>query len=207
MRNITVIFFISLFIISCKSGKITTTETKPTETIVFGKLTINSEKEINYKDIWIHFNERLSANNIARLDENGYFFAKLPVGHNNIAMLIYGKKNKNIPKDYVSIDVADNNTVYYIGDVFIDWKPSNKDRGAILASAFGGVAGALISANTNGEQLPVKITTTDSTIEYFKEQYPNNQKKIKTELIKIDFSHKQKTKEKAKYENTTDFIY
>lgn len=186
MKNSIAIFILSVFLLSCKSGKITTTDTKPTETIVFGKLTINSEKEINYKDIWIHFNERLWGKNIARLDENGYFFAKLPIGHNNIAMLVYGRKNKNIPKDYVSIDVEDSNVVYYIGDVFIDWKPSNKDRGATLAGALGGVAGALIAANADGEQLPVKIIATDSTIQHFKEQYQENKKDIETQLMKLD---------------------
>lgn len=183
MKNTIFVLIATLLLLSCKSGRIATTETKPTETIIFGKLTINSEKEINYKDIWIHFNERLWGKNITRLDEKGYFSVKLPLGHNDIAMLVYGRKNKNIPKDYVSIDVEDSNTIYYVGDIVIGWKPSNKDRGNQWAGALGGITGALVSANAKGDELPVKVTESNSTIQYFEQKFPENKKKIKTQLV------------------------
>lgn len=186
MRKIFVLFILSLCLFSCKSGKLTTTETKPTETIIFGKLTINSEKEIKYKDIWIHFNERLWGKNITRLDENGCFSAKLPLGHNNVAMLVYGKKNKNVPKDYISIDVENTDNIYYIGDIHIDWKPTNKDQAGAMAGLFGGIAGSVIAANQNGEQLPVNVIESAATIEMFKQQFPANLKEIKTKLVIVN---------------------
>ena len=183
MKKLFYVFGIFVFF-SCGSGRIVTTETKPTETIVFGKLTIKSSTPIENKKVLIHFNERLWAKNAVWLDENGIFYLKMPLGSNFLALVEYREGNfyKNIPDNYISIDVPLSDKIYYIGDIDLDWTPSKSDK----RQNTGGIVVALSEANKKGEKIEVVVNSSDKTIAYFKQLFSNNTKEIVTQLIKIE---------------------
>lgn len=169
---------------ACGTGRIITTDTKPTETIVFGKLTIESSKELVNNKILMHFNERLWGKNAVWLDENGFFYMRMPLGDNFIALLEYREKMgffKNIPDNYVSINVPSSDIVYYIGDISFTWTPSKTDQ-----RQSGGALGVVIEANEKGEKILVTVKETDSTIDYFKQKFPDNKKLIVKQLATVD---------------------
>lgn len=168
---------------ACGTGRIMTTDTKSTETIVFGKLTIESSKPLINNKILIHFNERLWGKNAVWLDENGFFYTKLPLGNNFIALLEYRDKMgfyKNIPDNYVSINLPSSDTVYYIGDINFTWTPSKTDQ-----RQSGGALGVVIEANEKGEKILVTVKETDSTRNYFKQKFPDNKKQILKKLATV----------------------
>lgn len=176
---------LTIFIAGCGSGRITTTTgTKPTETIVFGKLNIESDNQLENKKILLHFNERLWGKFAVWPDEEGYFYMKLPLGNNHIALLEYRDGigfYKNIPENYVSIDLTESNSVYYIGDISFDWTPKEEDR-----RRQNGATGAVIEASQEGNKVPVVVSNNQKTINYFVQKFPENKKEILTELIKIE---------------------
>ncbi|MDR0581765.1 MAG: hypothetical protein LBG31_02260 [Prevotellaceae bacterium] len=175
---------LSIFcLFSCGSGRIVTTETKPTETIIFGKFTINSKTPLKNKKVLIHFNERLWGKNAVWLDDNGYFYLKIPLGKNFIALVEYREGMgfyKNIPDNYATFDLSQNDKIYYIGDIELEWTPSKQDK-----RKAGGVVGAISEANKKGEKAGITIRDSKETIDYFKQLFPDNTKEIITQLTDI----------------------
>ena len=45
---------------------------------------------------------------------------KMPVGKHFIALLQYNGFHKNIPDNYLTIDIKENK-IYYIGDIVLNW--------------------------------------------------------------------------------------
>lgn len=174
-------FLLSIFILSsCSSGKITTTETKPTHAIIFGRLNIYKDKSIKTQDIWVHFNERNWGKTVARLDEKGYFTAKIPLGKNHIAMLAYGNKYHNLPKDCITINIENSETIYYIGDLYINWSPNHGNE-----RIYSGVIGYLAENSKDGNCIAADVKSSELTIKYFKSLFPENTKEIEVKLVII----------------------
>ena len=131
----------------------------------------------------IHFNERLWAKNAVWLDENGMFYLRMPLGSNFLALVEYkGGYYKNIPDNYISINVPLSDKIYYIGNIDLYWTPSKPDK----RQNTGGVIGALREAKKEGEKMEVVVNSSDKSIDYFKQLFPNNAKDIVTQLIKIE---------------------
>jgi hypothetical protein len=183
MRKVISIILI-LTSLSCGTGRIITTETKRNETIVFGKLTIESSKALKNNKILMHFNERMWAKNAVWLDDSGYFYMKMPVGKNFIALLEYREGmgfHKNIPDNYVTINVPLTDKVYYIGDINFIWTPTDADR-----QKGGGAMGAIIEAKKEGKKILVTTKESETTINYFKQKFPNNTKEIITQTASVN---------------------
>jgi hypothetical protein len=170
---------------SCNTKRLTTTDTNANETIVFGRLDIVSEKPLTNRKILLHFNERLWAKNAVRLDENGYFYMKIPLGKNFIATIEYLESRgyyKNIPNNYLSVEAPSPDNVYYIGDIQITWTPVKSDLRTMTLS----IAGTIAESLEKGEQLSVTVKQSDATIDYFKQKFPDNKKEIKTNPVTIN---------------------
>jgi hypothetical protein len=179
-----VFFAILIVMTSCGTGRIATTETKANETIVFGKLDIVSEKPLETKRILMHFNERLWAKNAVWLDEHGYFYMKMPLGKNFIAMLEYREGSgyyKNISDNYLFINVLSAENVYYIGDIHITRTPYKSDQMKNV-----GVVVVIAESKEKGEKLPLIVEKSDATIDYFNQKFPDNKKEIMLSLVTID---------------------
>ncbi|NDV69713.1 hypothetical protein [Dysgonomonas sp. 25] len=184
---------IILFFGSCASGKIKTTDTKTDEVFIFGKLSINEEEARSYEKVFLYFNTPDGLDSEAkkiRVDSTGFFSKKLPKGEYFISVLGYGKKTKKIAKGYIVINTMETTNCLYIGDIFIDWKPTFRNN-QYLATAAGGVIGYAFIAYEDGEALPAKVINSDTTIQYFKGQYPSNTKEIETQLAVINETKKK----------------
>ncbi|PXV65924.1 hypothetical protein CLV62_10697 [Dysgonomonas alginatilytica] len=180
MRYIIVCLFSFFLLNSCSSGKITTTETTPTHAIVFGRLNIYKDKSIKTQDIWIHFNERNWGKTVARLDEEGYFAVKVPIGKNHITMLDYGNKYHNLPKDCITINIENSEIVYYIGNIYINWSPNHGNE-----RVHSGIIGHLAENSRDGNCIAADVKSTEFTVKRFKRLFPENEKEIEVKLITI----------------------
>jgi len=191
MRNVIIILF-ALFTAGCSTGRITTTEdTKPDETIVFGKLIINTNRS-DATQIGIYFNERLLGKYLVVLDSSGYFYTKLRLGENFVAMLDYWVSGvahyyKNFAYDHVAINLTEAEKVYYIGDISVEWTPNNKDiRTSGMGGAIGGMATAVNESKKVDGYLPVSVVINDETIKYFNRLFPENKKEIITKPVTVN---------------------
>jgi len=185
MKNIIFSLLVIFLFVSCGSGRIKTTETNMNEAIVFGRFVIKSDADyIKKADVRLHFNERLMAKNYVRLDENGYFYMKLPLGHNFLALVEYQNKGffyKNITKDYASVTISDPNLIYYIGDIILNWNISNEDK-----RSSGGTVGAIQESKKIDEDFSIIVSQTEETVKYFNQLFPDNNKRIVNSLLFIE---------------------
>ena len=129
----------------------------------------------------MHFNERLWGKYAVWLDDSGYFYTKLPLGKNFIALLEYREGAglfKNIPDNSVSIDLSLPDVVHYIGDISFQWSPSAADK-----RMNGGAVGVIAEGRKKGAEIPVSITASPATVSYFRRKFPDNKKDIITTLM------------------------
>lgn len=169
--------FLCLYLFSCGTGRVKTLETKSTEVIVFGRVMINHNFDESEKTR-LHFNERLLGKNTVIPDKNGYFYMKLPLGHNFLALIqSFGKKAylKNISDNYISIDLNDSNVIYYLGDININWNVDEKDK---PKNNTGGLISAIQEANEKGERPIVEVVESTESLDYLQQLFPDNNKPI-----------------------------
>lgn len=191
MRNY-ILYLICFFVISCGTGRITSLDTKPTEAIVFGKISIENTagKSLESDKLRLHFNERLWGKNTVVIDKNGYFYMKLPIGHNFLAMVeSFGKDNytKNIYNDYLSLDLVSNDTVYYLGDIKIIWDIEKDDKYKYNGGgAAGGALSAIQNSKKEGGKPTVEIIESEETISYFRRLFPDSSPTIKYKALNIN---------------------
>lgn len=184
MRKLTYFAFLICILIitgSCGSNKMISTQTKSDEAIIFGKITFTGKDSFDSSKILLHFNERLWGKYAVWVDENNYFYIKLPLGENHLALLEYTKGSgfyKNIPNGYLSFNLSDPNKIYYIGDIIINWTLSDKDR-----RKQGGAIGVIDEARKKGDFFPVEISASEASIDHFKKKFPENEKEIVTQLL------------------------
>jgi|GEM_PF-6842948 len=183
-RVIFLVVIVLCILTSCGSGKLTTTETKPTEAFVFGRLLLARDNTIHSKNVSFDFGK----NGYIKLDEKGFFCAKLPLGENNIVRLGYKNKTKKLPKEYLSFNLANPNCVYYLGDIRILWSPQGKDQSSYLSFGFGLIGAAAdigIDALKKSEYIPVEMNHRDETVEYFLKLFPDNRKEIRDIVVTV----------------------
>ncbi len=175
---------ILLMLAICSWAPVGAKKPKPEKAIVCGRLFVNSDKPVKIYKFSLHFNNRRGNHGTGLLTESGYFSLDLPCTKNAITIIEYFKKGsffKNIPEDYLTFDIADNTKIYYIGDITIDWTPHAAD-----ARTQNGIIGAIAESKEEGEKLPVKVTSSQESIDHFKERYKNHPElQIVTELLHI----------------------
>lgn len=167
------------FLIGCSSGQLKTTELKDEEAIILARVFINNKGE-RIKTKWnFLWDERLWGKNAVWIESNGYVFMKLPKGKHFISLLQYNQYRKNIPDNYLSLDL-EANKIYYIGDLTFNWDISKED---ISRS---GVIGAVSDAAKYEAKIQVDlIDNYENTVKEFNEKYGNS-KIIEKQLIKIE---------------------
>lgn len=193
MRKILNAFIIvvCLFFASCATGRITTLDRQSNEAIILAKIQIkNGDTFIGNK--WsLLLDERVWGKWAVKPDENNYIYMKVPVGEHFVAMLQYNRFHKNIPDNYLTIDVMDNG-IYYIGDIVINWTidpntdgASSAAVGGVLGGALGAVIGAVADSKRAGDYLKVDIIDNfDETTSYLATKFLYDQK-INKSLLKV----------------------
>lgn len=166
-------------LIGCSSGQLKTTELKDDETIIVAKAFINNNGEkvqTKWNFLW---DERLWGKNAIWVEKDGFISMKLAKGKHFISLLQYNQYRKNIPDNYLTVELEPNK-IYYIGDITFNWNISNDD----VANT--GVIGALSDAEKNESKIQVELTDNyENTVKEFNEKYGNS-KLVEKQLIRIE---------------------
>ena len=171
------IILISGFFISCSSGQLKTTEISDDEAIIIGRAFIQNDSEKINKKWNILWNERLWGKNAVWIEKDGYVFMKLPKGKHFISLLQYNEYRKNIPDNYLTVNL-EAGKIYYIGDLTFNWNISKSD----ISNT--GIVGAVSDAGKKEDLIQVDVTDNyETTVKSFNEIYGNT-KPIEKQLIK-----------------------
>lgn len=166
-------------LIGCASGQLKTTELKTDEAIIVAKAFINNNGEriqTKWNFLW---NERLWGKNAVWVEKDGFVSMKLPKGKYFISLLQYNQYRKNIPDNYLTVELEPNK-IYYIGDLTFNWNISKDD----VANT--GVVSAISDAKKNEPKIQVDLTDNyENTVKEFNEKYGNS-KPVEKKLIRIE---------------------
>ena len=184
MKRILMILAILLTFISinCNAGRIKNLNRKPNEAIIIAKIQIkNGDSFLSNKWNFL-LNERLLAKWSVWPDDQNYIYMKVPIKKNFMALLQYDGYSKNIPDNYLTIDIKESK-IYYVGDIVIHWTiDQKKDR----ANYSGGVIGAIAESEKKGDFLDVDVIDYyNETTSYFNSKFQNTEL-IEKELLKMN---------------------
>jgi len=184
MKRILTILVISLSFIAlnCSAGRMKNLNRKPNEAIIIAKIQIkNGDTFLSNKWNFL-LNERLFAKWSVWPDDQNYVYMKVPIRKNFIALLQYDGYSKNIPDNYLTIDIKESK-IYYIGDIVIHWTiDPKKDR----ANYSGGVIGSISESQKKGSLLDIDIIDNyKETTLYFNSKFQNSEL-IEKELLKTN---------------------
>ncbi|MDP4239463.1 MAG: hypothetical protein Q8904_08350 [Bacteroidota bacterium] len=184
MKRILTILAITLAFVStnCSAARIKNLNRKPNEAIIIAKIQIkNGESFLNNKWNFL-LNERLFAKWSVWPDDQNYIYMKVPIRKNFMALLQYDGYSKNIPDNYLTIDIKESK-IYYIGDIVIHWTiDPKKDR----ANFSGGAIGAIAESQKKGAFLEVDVIDNyNETTAYFNSKFQNSEL-IEKELLKTN---------------------
>ena len=171
------IIFICGLLISCSSGQLKTTDVSNDEAIIVGRAFIlNNGEKINKKWNFL-WDERLWGKNAVWIEKDGYVFMKLPKGKHFISLLQYNEYRKNIPDNYLTVNL-ETNKIYYIGDLTFNW---NISKGDISNT---GIVGEVSDSEKKEDKIQVDVIDNyETTVNSFNEIYGNT-KLVEKQLIK-----------------------
>lgn len=201
MKPILYLFFSLLILTSFTTDKKFTLETKPNETILFGRLNIYNDGDIKVKDIFFQMrNIEKGSSYKVRLDPEGYFILKVPAGNYEIKRVWYKEYFINLPHGYLTLEACDPDNLYYTGNIYINWSPVHYDRKTspyfmVSTSSYYGLVGAvatlaIASISSTVEQknvdiIPAIVRKKPETTDRFYMHYPDCQKEIKYSPVNI----------------------
>lgn len=175
----TFLILLALISLSCGSGQLKTTAVEETEAIIVARTFIVNEGKQAEKKWNFLWDERLWGKYAVWVEKDGFVSMKLPQGKHHIALLQYRQYTKNVPDNYLTIDV-EGGKVYYIGDLTFHWDLSQKDVNAL------GLAGALVKSNEKESGIRVDIEDNyEETVALFNQKYGNT-REVQKHLIKVN---------------------
>lgn len=201
-RTLAILTLFALLVLtSFTSDKRFTLETKPGETILIGKLDIYNKGKLKNKDISFQIrNIETGSKKKIKLDHEGYFISKVPAGSYEIKEVYYKGSYIKLPHGYLTVSMNDPNSIFYIGDIYINWSPLHYDRressyfvpsigvplGLVGGLAVGLAAGAIMAATeSNVDLMPAIVNIREATTERFSSRYPKNEKDVIPQPIDI----------------------
>lgn len=187
--------------------QLTTLDHSSEEAIVAGKITVYyNGKNVTEKTILL-FNEVMWGTYSYRPDSTGYLVTKLPIGRCHFSRITYYPFHNNIAKDLASFELTNSDSIYYIGDLTINWQGK---KSKMPAGAMFGLVGALADEmSSDGNFEFYAENNYDSFQEYFKTNF-NNEMGIKD--FTLDFPHPDSLKmhniflDPAENPNNLEFI-
>ena len=165
-------------LMSCSTGQIKNTELKNDEAIIVARAFIKNDNEIvegKWNFLW---NERLWGKNAVWVEKDGFVSMKLPKGKHFISLLQYKQYRKNIPDNYLLVELEPNK-IYYIGDLTFNWDVSKED----VANT--GIVGAVSDSKRSDSKIEINLKDNyENTVKEFNEKYGNS-KPVEKQLIQI----------------------
>lgn len=207
MKTTLLALLILIGFTSFTTDKKFTLETKPGETILMGKLDIYNKGKLKQKDISFQIrNIETGSKRKVKLDDEGYFITKVPAGFYEIKQVYYKDKYIKLPHGYLTVKANDTNSIFYIGNIYINWSPLHYDRSRSpyfmmgMGVSFGAVGVALAyaaipSTESNVDLMPAIVREKETTTERFYKFYPRNNKEIISQPINIYIYENEKPKQ------------
>lgn len=203
MKTVPYILFVLICLTSFTTDKKFTLTTKPDETILIGKFDIYNKGQLKNKDISFQLrNIQTGSKRKVKLDDEGYFIAKVPAGLYEIKQVYYLNAYINLPHGYLTFEASDPQAIFYIGNVYINWSPLHYNRAQsayFMVAYYGNPLGALVTAtlsavgnvaiqavqDKNVDLMPAIVREKEKTIERFSSFYPENTKDIISQPVNI----------------------
>lgn len=183
---------------------ITLTSAKPIKTrsgeaVVVGRLVIDSDSPLETEKLSIRFINGTKGGKTVKINADGFFCIKIGVGTSFIDYIQYknsGTFQKIFTEDCAILSLPTDKTVYYVGDIQLQWSPSERDKvkkafslgiGMGGAHMGGGVAIPIQSGYAPNEECPpLDITEYTDAVNWYKQNYLNDEREIVTQLIDVD---------------------
>lgn len=176
-----VAFILSVTLMSgCVTTHVRNTETKSNEAIIFGRFIITGAKDINYKNVMVSLYSEDGSPIMAKLDKDGYFYTKAPIGKFYLDRFDYtnGLKTYSIPLEYKITNITNADGVHYIGDISLSWTPVDKYQTNKIS---------LKIEKPLRDRFPAissVVEIDNNTIDFFMKKFPENKKSIRISALR-----------------------
>jgi hypothetical protein len=166
LKNVIIVLTCLIFICSCSTLRLTKIEdVSLNEAAAIVKINLKYNGEDVTKKSYILFNApSFGAAKHLIPDENGYIYAKLPLGTNSIdeILLVIGLGNvqHRFNTGELTFQLNQAQAIYYLGDLTIDWQGVGSGTAATMSIGLGVVGSLLtqgdiivsVESNINGAQ-------------------------------------------------------
>ena len=197
MKNIILLILaISTFMV-CSSSK--PIKTKPNETIVFGRFILDNDSEIDHEKVELNFLRSPRGTVKAKIGKDGFFCIKMQIGNSLTDYIQYkdgGTFRKILTNDCLTLSLTDANKAYYVGDIFMKWIPTDRDKikngfslgiGMGNNSMGGSFAIPIGESYTPGEDCPeITIQDMQETIDQFHNIYPDDKREVIIQFMDLN---------------------
>ncbi|MBF0574420.1 hypothetical protein [Dysgonomonas sp. GY617] len=197
MKNIT-LFILAIFtLLVCTSSK--PIKTKPNEAIVFGRFILDNNSDIDHEKIELQFLRSPRGTSKVKVGKDGFFCLKMQIGNTLTDFIQYkdgGTFRKILTNSCLTLSFNETDKVYYVGDIFMKWTPTDRDKikkGFSLGvgmgnNSMGGSFAIPIGENyTPGEDCPeITIRETQETIDQFHQIYPDDNREVIIQFMDLN---------------------
>ncbi|MBD8346663.1 hypothetical protein [Dysgonomonas sp. HGC4] len=197
MKNIT-LFILAIFtLLVCTSSK--PIKTKPNEAIVFGRFILDNNSDIDHEKIELQFLRSPRGTAKVKVGKDGFFCLKMQIGNTLTDFIQYkdgGTFRKILTNSCLTLSFNETDKVYYVGDIFMKWTPTDRDKikkGFSLGvgmgnNSMGGSFAIPIGENyTPGEDCPeITIREMQETIDQFHQIYPDDNREVIIQFMDLN---------------------
>lgn len=196
MKNLIISLISITILVALTSGK--PIKLKDKEAIIIGRIILDNDSEIENNKLEIAFQTGPRGAKKAKADTAGLFCTKIAIGNSFVDYVKYkegGDYRKIFSADCITFSLPEGGKIYYIGDIYLKWVPSERDKvkkgfslGIGLGGSHmgGGLSVPISSAQAPGEDCPgISIMDKDDAIQWFRSMYPEDNREIVTQFVNL----------------------
>ena len=179
-----------LLVSGCATSKLTRLEDlSPREAVAIAKIRVMLNGKDVTKDAAVLFNAPSTGipKYDYKVDENGYVFAKLPVGENSINYILHPDRitQHHFRSGELNFQLSEGRALYYVGDITFDWQGMGSSANWAIAIAVGGLLpGPLAGGAASQGRIVVAVESNPARAqEEFRRKFPNDRNVITSLLV------------------------
>lgn len=189
MKNIILVVLAVCSSIVCFAEK--PIKTKSNESVIFGRFILDNASEVKHEKIELQFLRVPKGTAKVKVSKDGFFCLKMKAGDNIADFVDYkdgGTLRKILTNNCLSFSFKETGKVFYVGDIFMKWTPTDRDKlqkGFSLGIGMGtGIVGGAFSipiseSYTPNEDCPeITIKEMPETIDQFYKMYPDDNREV-----------------------------
>lgn len=197
MKQITLLTLALVTLLVCTSSK--PIKTKSGEVVVFGRFILDNTVQLDHEKIELHFLHSPQGTHKAKVERDGFFCLKMKTGDNLTDFIQYkdgGTYRKILTDRCLTLSLADATKVYYVGDIFVKWTPTDRDKIkkgfsvgiGMGTNGWGGSFAVPIGENyTPMEDCPeITIDDIQETIDQFGALYPDDEREVVVQFMDLN---------------------